>query len=794
LLLSEDRGPAGKVIATRRTGSVQTVAAFLIVFGNIFWQAELPAAEITITGTIKGRVLDHTSQEPLAGVNIEVLDTRLGAASDKDGFYIITDVPVGNFNLKLSYIGFEPLTQTDIIVRPDRITYYNAELKESLLEADAITVSAGYFNNTADHPISLINFSSEEIRRAPGSAGDVSRIIYGLPSVAKVNDTKNSLIVRGGSALENSFFVDNIEITNINHFPEQGSSGGPIGMINVDLIKDVNFYTGGFNAHYGDRLSSVMELQFREGDRDRFNGQLDLGLAGFGGVAEGPMFNQKGSWLVAARRSYLDLIVGAIGETNSAVPQYSDVQFKGVYDPSPDHRLTLIGITGLDEISLSADDAVENEEGMYNDFKLIQNTIGLDWRYLWSGEGYSNLSLSHAITKYKFGLKETRTYMETGNEKTLIEQASSEQEFRLRNINHYNMNRDLRFDFGLEFKYLLADFDNYYGPYYDVLGNPTPALSVVGKSSGFKLHGFISMVWNPYAKLTVTPGLRLGHFTYNDQTQLSPRISVSYQLLENTSLNFNTGIYYQNLPLVLLAQNEANKGIKDPRATHLVIGINQLLTENTQLTVEAYNKDYRDMPVDPAQPELFLMDEVYQTGLFMTHGPLQDGGKANTRGVEIMIQKKLAESVYGMVSASWFRSRYQDNTGQQKDRVYDNRLTFNMEGGYKPNKEWEFSTRWIYAGGAPYTPLDETASSAANRGIYDREMINGLRLPAYHSLNLRVDRRFFFNRSNIVMYLSIWNVYGRENISGYSWNEITNAKETVTQWSTLPILGVEYEF
>ncbi len=754
----------------------------------------LPAAEVTATGIIKGRVLDHATKEPLAGVNIEVLDTRFGAASDNNGFYVITDVPVGNCQIRISYIGYEAQIQTDIIVRPDRTTYYNAELKESLIEADAISVSAGYFNNTADHPLSLTNFSAEEIRRAPGSAGDVSRIIYGLASVAKVNDTKNSLIVRGGSALENSFYIDNIEISNINHFPEQGSSGGPIGMINVDLIKDVNFYTGGFSADYGDRLSSVMELQFREGDRDRFNGQLDFGLGGVGGVAEGPMLNQKGSWLVAARRSYLDLIVGAIGETNSAVPQYSDIQLKMVYDPSPYHRLTVIGITGWDEISLNPADAVENEQNMYNDFSLWQNTFGLDWRYLWAREGYSNISISHAFTKYTFGLKETRYFADTGNEKTLLDQSSNEQEFRLRNVNHYNVNRSLKFDFGLEFKYLLADFNNYYGPYYDFLGNPTPALSVTGKSSGYKLHGFFSLMWQPFTRLSVTPGLRLGHFTYNNQTHISPRLSVSYQVLDNTSLNFSSGIYYQNLPLVLLAQNEANKQIKDPRATHFVVGVSHLLTENTQLTVEAYNKDYQDMPVDPAQPDLFLMDEVYQTGLFLTHGPLQDGGRANARGIEVMVQKKLAESVYGMVSASYFRSTYEDISGKVRDRVYDNRLTFNIEGGYKPSKEWEFSMRWIYAGGAPYTPLDEQASAAARRGIYDSELINEARLPDYHSLNLRVDRRFFFSRSNIVLYLSVWNVYGRENISGYSWNAITNQKDANTQWSTLPILGVEYEF
>jgi hypothetical protein len=213
----------------------------------ILW-CNLPAKDTPAGGTIKGHIIDFATKEPLAGVNIEVLETKLGAASDAEGSYFIEHVPVGHYRLRISYIGYQTVTMTDIIVRPDRASYYDTELRESLIESDAISVSAGYFSNTADQPVSVTNFSAEEIRRAPGSAGDVSRIIYGLPSVAKVNDTKNSLIVRGGSSLENSFYVDNVEINNINHFPEQGSSGGPIGMLNVDLIKDVNFYTGGFSA------------------------------------------------------------------------------------------------------------------------------------------------------------------------------------------------------------------------------------------------------------------------------------------------------------------------------------------------------------------------------------------------------------------------------------------------------------------------------------------------------------------------------------------------------------------
>jgi outer membrane receptor for ferrienterochelin and colicin len=662
------------------------------------------------------------------------------------------------------------------------------------METEAITVNAGYFTQIEEQPTSITSFTAEEIRRAPGSAGDVSRIIYGLPSVAKVNDTKNSLIVRGGSALENGFYVDNIEINNINHFPEQGSSGGPIGMLNVDFIEDVNFYSGGFSSNYGDRLSSIMELRLREGNRDKFESQLDLNFGGFGGVVEGPLFNGKGSWMVSARRSFLDFIVGAIGEDAASIPQYGDLQAKIVYDISPYHKLTMINVGGLDAISHKKENAIEDKSNMYNDFQILQNTFGLNWRYLWKKKGYSNTSFSYSFTDYDFSIFDTHHYIDTGTEEVITKQNSMEKEYRIRNLNHLKINDSNKLDFGLEAKLLSVDYNNYYGSYNDFLGNQTPALMVEDKKSAVKLHGFISYTWRPFAKVTMTPGIRVGHFTHNSNTNISPRFSASYQLTPSTAINFSSGIYHQNLPLVLLSQKEEHKNMKDPEAHHFVLGLSHLLTENTRLTVEVYEKQYYNFPMEATQPQLFIIDEMHFTGMFLPHETLIDNGRAQSRGIEIMVQKKLAQDFYGMVSASYFRSKYRDYNKKWRNRVVDNRFTFNVEGGYKPNNKWEFSTRWIYAGGTPYTPFDTQASKDAHMGIFDEKRVNDTRMPDYHSLNVRFDRRFFYSNSNIVFYLSVWNAYGRENISSYFWNEIDNKQEARKQWSTLPIFGVEFEF
>ena len=162
--------------------------------------------------------------------------------------------------------------------------------------------------------------------------------------------------------------------------------------------------------------------------------------------------------------------------------------------------------------------------------------------------------------------------------------------------------------------------------------------------------------------------------------------------------------------------------------------------------------------------------------------------------IEVMLQKKLARDFYGLASLSLGRSQYKALDGVWRDRVFDNRVSFCIEGGYKPNEKWDFSLRWVYGGGVPYTPLDIVASRKINAGVLDASRVNAERLPAYHSLNVRVDRRFNFDRSSLVLYLSAWNVYDRKNVASYFWNKITASPDTEYQFGMLPILGVEYEF
>jgi hypothetical protein len=764
---------------------IQRILTTTMLFMAVMMSVTSLAAQTRI-GVIKGQVVDQATQSPLVGVNVIVIGTQLGASTDVEGNFSVIQVPVGNYSVQFSYLGYETSTRTDVIVRSQRITFVHADLPATTFQGDDVTITAGYFTENDERRVSVTTFSSEEIRRSPGSAGDVSRIISVLPSVAKVNDQTNGLIVRGGSQVENGFYLDNIEIPNINHYPTQGATGGPIGLLNVDFIDDVNFSAGGFSPAYGNRLSSVMELSFREGNRDELDGQLDLHFAGMGIAAEGPVDNGRGSWMISARRSFLDLLIGAIG--SGAVPRYSDYQGKLVYDLNDQHKLMVLGVMGVDAIDMKQADAIDDAEDIFGEFNGVTSSMGVNWRALWGDKGFSQTSISNMYTRYKFDYYETISQIKQWSSRT------PEQTWQFRNINQFVLGDRGRVEFGVEGKHLINDYDYYYRAYTDEFGQDRPSLTVKDRLTGNSIGGFMSLTFDPFSRLSLTIGGRGDYLDYSGNGTFSPRASALLRLTDRTSLTGSYGVHYQHLPLYILSQKREFKDLKDPVAYHSIVGLSHLLREDTRLTIEAYNKQYRNFPMDPATPSLFMLDEVQTSGWFKNHESLVDEGKAWSRGVEVMVQKKLADQLYGLVSASYSRTRYKGLDGEWRNRAYDNRWIATMEGGYKPNPKWEYSIRWIYAGGAPYTPLDLDASAALNRSVIDRNNIMGGRQQDYHSMNVRVDRRFHYGSRNMVVYFSVWNAYNRKNVSQIYWNQIEEKEDKVYQWSLLPIFGIEYEF
>ena len=394
------------------------------------------------------------------------------------------------------------------------------------------------------------------------------------------------------SPVENGFYLDNIEIPNINHFPVQGSSEGPIGIINVDLIDNVNFYSGGFSSSYGDRLSSIMDLKFREGDRSAYNFQTSLSLEGFSGVAEGPINGGKGSFVISARRSYLDLILDLMNEKVGS-PTYSDVQTKVVYDLDESNKVSLIDVFSYDSQKMNQDDAKENKNNVFIDYKYYTNTAGLNWQHLWGKGGYSNTSISHTYAKTE-GI-----YFQTRDAKLLFNNNSVEQEFKFRNSNHMFFSNSFKVEFGFDARAISNDYKQFYNEYKDLFGVATQALQLNTKINTYKAGAYVSIDWKLFDKLTFLPSARVDYYEHNKKTNVSPRASLTYAFSNETSLTGTAGVFYQNIPWVIAAQKDEFKKLNNPKAYHYIVGLNQLLTESTKMTIELYYKDYYDFPVDP---------------------------------------------------------------------------------------------------------------------------------------------------------------------------------------------------
>ncbi len=758
---------------------IKILPFFIISFITILIYASEPS------GKIKGIVKDIENDEPLIGVNVLIVGTSKGTITDTSGKFSINNIPVGSYTLEFRYIGYKTLRITDIIVKPARTTYITVKMQTNPLQLEEVKVTPQYFQKNDEQPTSNITFSFEEVRRAPGAAGDISRIVMSLPSVAKINDQSNGLIVRGGNPIENGFYIDDIEVPNINHFPMQGVTNGAISIINVDFIQNVEFYSGGFSSLYGNKLSSIMNIQFREGSREKITGQLDLNFSGLGGIIEGPLFNKKGAFLFSAKRSYLDFLIKTIDMGTSVSPQYEDYQGKLTIDLNPQNKLTILGIFAKDYNNPDRKAALENDMIYYGKQKISQGAIGTNLKTLWNKKIYSKFIFSTNLQKFK------ETARETNTDQLIRTNTSSENHYNFKNINHIKFNNKNSIDLGIEYKYTQNNYKMHYGSFTNYLGDTTKAYDFIKTINSTQTSLFFNYISKYIKRLTATIGFRADYYGINEKIKIDHRLSFTYQINNTISINASYGIYHQNLPLIFTT----DKNLQIPKAIHYIIGFEKLLTENTKLTLEFYRKNYKHFPMSSDQPDLFLIDEIfYGYGFFFNHENLNSSGKAYAQGTELTIQKKIVKNFYGLIGASYFRAKYKNLNDKWINRTFDNKVIFSIQGGYKPNNKWEFSARWIYAGGAPYTPLNIEASRKFKHYIIDETRVNQARYPVYHSLNIRFDRRFYFKKSNLIFYLSIWNAYNHKNIAAYFWNIKKNKKDEIYQWPLLPIIGLEYEF
>jgi len=737
------------------------------------------------TGSIRGRVIDQSTKEPLPAAIVQIVDLQIGGSADIEGRFTLNDIPVGTHRVRASLVGYEPHTESDVIVATARPVELVIELRQSSIDIEGVEVRAGYFQRTPDAPVSVQRLSYEEIRRSPGGFEDVVRAIAVLPGVAQAQPGRNDLVVRGGAPSENLFTVDNIEIPNINHFGTQGAGGGPLSYINLDFVRETAFSTGGFGVRYGDRLSSVLNIDLRNGRTDRFGGKATISASQFGLNVEGP-FAEQGSLVFSARRSYLDFIFKSAGF--SFVPEYWDFLGRARYALDGKNELTFLAVGAIDDVSFFDEDA----DDRFNNSRVLgtaqrQYASGATWRHLFD-HGIATFTLGRSFVQYN-GLQRDSLL------RPIFSNQSKEGETSLRADVTLRTGQTTEFSFGAQAKLIRFNANLALPGYVSPFGDTLSVNVQDYRTYGTKGSAYLQLTHKLFTRLTFIAGGRGDFFDLIDKSfAVAPRAALLYEISPLTTLTASAGVYYQSPSYIWLVADNANRELRHVRADQLVLGIEQMLREDLRFRVEGYMKEYRDYPASLGRPYLVLSNTGGGYGGseegFASFGfdRLASLGTGRSVGVEFLLQKKLSEiPLYGLASLTLSRTRFASVDGRERPGSFDQAFILNVSAGYQFNEKWEASTKFRYASGRPYTPFN--VDGTQNVAAYNSE-----RTSAVHSLDIRVDRRWNFQSWTLITYVDVQNIYNNRTSGSVRWNAREQRVEMdESSIGILPSIGISAE-
>jgi outer membrane receptor for ferrienterochelin and colicin len=744
--------------------------SFILIF--LFISILLSAQENS--GVIKGRVYNTKTNEGVPFATIQIWGTTIGAVTDFDGNFSFTGVKPGFVELRVSSVGFKPYISGAVMVTNSNQINIEIPLEEMEITLGEVVIKASPFVRKIETPVSARIIGIDEIEKNPGGNRDISKVIQSFPGVASTPAFRNDVIIRGGGPNENRFYIDNVEIPYLNHFSTQGSSGGPVGIINVDFVQSVDFLSGAFPASKGNALSSILNFTFVDGNQDKMKYRATLGASDLGLTLDGPV-GDKGTLLLSLRRSYLQFLFSAL--ELPFLPTYTDFQLKYKIRLNPKNELTIIGLGAKDDFKLNLDANDTEFQRYILDYIPVQEqysyTTGLVFKHF-RDNGFDTWVLSRNYlnnSQYKF-----LNNVEADTNKTL-DYLSGEGEIKARYERIILGEKGFRLTYGAGYEYA-----HYRNSTYQLFYSGSPIATEINYDTNLKFgkYSAFGQVSRSFldTRLTLSFGLRTDFNSYssammNPLTQLSPRISASYGLTDKLNLNFSTGRYHQLPPYTALGYSNPkgelvnkNNNLKYMTADHFVTGLELIPTENIQLSVEGFYKNYSNYPFS-------IRDSVPLSSKSADYGIFGDEALVSTAtgrayGVELLGRLKEFRKINLVFSYTLVRSEFEDLNSKMIPSSWDNKHLFNLTGTRKFNRNWDIGFKWRFVGGAPYTPYDYEKSSykvawdLQGRAYLDYSSFNTERLEAFHQLDLRVDKQYFFPGWSLLIYADVQNVYNHQ--------------------------------
>jgi len=731
----------------------------------------LPALILAQKGTIKGRIFNAKTNEAVEFANILIQGTSIGSTSDFDGNFVFTGVEPGFVRLTVSSIGFETTNSTEIQVQGNQISFIDISMNQSAFSIDEVVVGQSLTLKRIESPISVLSVGVQDIEKSAGANRDVSKVVQALPGVGATDPNRNDLIVRGGGPSENVFYLDGIEIPVINHFATQGSSGGAVGIINPDFVREINFYTGAFPSNRTNALSSVMEIKQKDGSKDRVHTKLSVGASDAALTVDGPI-GENSTFIVSARQSYLQLLFKAIGLP--FLPTYNDFQLKYKYQINKKNEISFIGIGAIDNLTLNTELQETGTESQK--YLLTYLPIYEQWNYT-NGIVYKHFG-ENTIDQWVL----SRNMLRNKNYKFEDNDESKEQ-----TSNYLSDEIENKLRFERDYPYLpikikvgaglrMSKYTN--STYRQLYANN--AVNEIRYQTDLKLFGYqvFAQASDEYLndRLKLSFGVSMVGNNYNDNmanpiNQLSPRLSSSYAITDKLDFNANIGRYASRPAYTTMGYRDSTNGplvnqnedLKYIISNQAIAGFDFRPMDKMRFTVEGFYKHYLQYP-------LSVLDGLSIASKGDDYGQIGDEeivstGKGRAYGVEFLFKVMEWNKLNITSTYTYFRSEFTDVDAVYRPSSWDTRHMLNLIASYKLPKNWNIATRWRYVGGAPYSPIDEEKSSLiaawdiTNQPYLDYSNFNSMRLDNTHQLDLRIDKEFYFEKWVLNVYTDIQNAY-----------------------------------
>ena len=776
------------------------------------------------TGIIKGLVVDQQSELSLEGVTIELLnsDPAIGVTTDEEGYYRLENVPVGRQAIRVSYIGFETVTIPNIVVTSGKDVIINVSLVESFDTLDEIVITSKKrkdrpVNNLAS--ISARQFGLEEVTRYSGGRGDVGRLAANFAGVSSPDDSRNDIVIRGNSPVGLLWRLEGIPIPNPNHFASFGTTGGPVSAVNSNALKNSDFITSAFPSEYGNAIGGVFDLGFRKGNKDEFEYTLQTGVfTGLEAMAEGPLGNKNGSFMVAFRYSLVGLIGAGAGGASSATPNYYDLTFNVDLGKGKAGNFSLFGIIGDSDINFLGDEIDENDLFSAEDEDLfVESGFGVIGVKHQINIGESSYLRNVVATSFTGSDVFANRFIEkdTPEERSILyfESDNTETRFSVSSLFNSKLSNKTTLRIGA----LLENFsiesvlrDREEQADKDLDGDPdlTTFRDIDENLSIFQ--PYVQGQFRLTEKLTMNLGLHGQYSSLSEQFVAEPRFGLNYRASQKSTFSLGFGVHHQpvSFPILFLSENvggnfvQTNRDLDFVRSDHYVLGYDVKLAPSWRGKVEVYYQDISKAAVEAFPSSYSSLTEGADFEFDNNRVSLVNNGTGFNQGIEFTLEKFFSNNYYGLLTASFFESKYAGSDGIERNSPFNNGYVVNFLTGRefsigKARKNvFFFDTRLSFSGGRYFTPIDLAASQAAGFQVLQEELAFSQQYDDY----LRWDIKFGIKlnsktkKQSHQFYFDLQNVTNRVNVFVQRYNRLTNRVDQVDQIGFFPDFGYRFQF